>query len=65
MTFDKFRNECLEMMHPLHTAQIATMYRCTIDELINDAYTGEIDDINDLTPESFVRWVDSTYTRLH
>jgi len=65
MTYETFRNECLEMMHPLHAAQIASMFHMTIDEMIEYAYTGEFDDINDSTPESFVRWIDSTYQRLH
>lgn len=51
-------------MHPLHAGIVATLYMTTIDDLIADAYAGEIDDLNDSTPECFTRWVDSTYTHL-
>jgi hypothetical protein len=64
MTYDEFRTTALELCHPLHTAQIASMFMCTIDDLIADAYAGEIDELDDSTPESFVRYIDSTYAHL-
>jgi hypothetical protein len=64
MTFNQFRIDCIELMHPLHAGIVASMFHTTIDDLISDAYAGEIDDLNDSTPECFTRWVDSTYTHL-
>ena len=64
MTLTAYYDACIHLMHPLHAAQIANALGDTVDQLITDAYTGEIDDLNDTTPESFARWIDSTYRYL-
>jgi hypothetical protein len=61
MSYAEFRTECINRMHPLHAGIVATSLAATIDELINDAYTGEIDDLNESTPDAFARWIDHAY----
>ena len=65
MSFETFRTSCMQTMHHLHVAQIASMYHMSIDELIDDAYNNEFDDFEIYDHNDFNRMIDTIYQHIN
>lgn len=61
MSFDQFHDACMQTMHHIHVAQIATMFHMSIDELMRDAYDNEFDDYAIYDHNDFNRMIDVIY----
>lgn len=62
MTYETFQISCMQTMHHLHVAQIASMFHMTIDELMHNAYDNEFDDFAIIDHNDFNRMIDHIYT---